>query len=94
MPPRVVPLVGSGLVDGYSRDEADRPDPIRTFLADHPIRHRCEWVVGSAAAASRREGVDMIAMGTRGHGLSGRALLGSVAQRVVSESGLPVLLIQ
>jgi nucleotide-binding universal stress UspA family protein len=99
LPARVAPMVGSGVVDDYYRDEADRVlDPIRSFLAQHPVRHRCEWVVGNASAeivaASRREGVDMIVMGTRGHGLIGRALLGSVAQRVVNESDMPVLLIQ
>jgi nucleotide-binding universal stress UspA family protein len=33
-------------------------------------------------------------MGTHGHGVLGRILMGSVAQRVVAESDLPVLLVR
>ncbi|UUZ78599.1 universal stress protein [Polaromonas sp. P1(28)-13] len=33
-------------------------------------------------------------MGTHGHGLLGRAIMGSVAQRVVTDSEIPVLLVK
>jgi len=36
----------------------------------------------------------MIVMGTHGHGLLGRALMGSVAQKVVAETDVPVLLVK
>jgi nucleotide-binding universal stress UspA family protein len=36
----------------------------------------------------------MIVMGTHGHGVFGRALMGSVAQSVVSECDIPVLLVK
>ena len=36
----------------------------------------------------------MIVMGTHGHGVIGRALMGSVAQNVVSECDMPVLLVK
>lgn len=38
--------------------------------------------------------VDQIAMGTRGMGAMGNMLLGSVAQRVVHQSSVPVLLVK
>ncbi|HZN46158.1 MAG TPA: universal stress protein [Ramlibacter sp.] len=36
----------------------------------------------------------MIMMGTHGHGILGRALLGSVAQNVITECDIPVLLVK
>jgi nucleotide-binding universal stress UspA family protein len=36
----------------------------------------------------------MIVMGTRGHGLLGRAVMGSVAQRVLIDAEVPVLLVK
>ena len=73
-------------------------DPIKLFLDRHPIRYRCDWVVGSPAAeiveATRREKAHMIVMGTHGHGLLGRVLMGSVAQGVLADCDVPVLLVK
>jgi nucleotide-binding universal stress UspA family protein len=55
-------------------------------------------VVGSPTAeilrAAKREKAHLIVMGTHGQGLLSRALIGSVAQRVVAESETPVLLVK
>ena len=40
------------------------------------------------------EKAHLIVMGTHGHGLLGRAVMGSVAQRVLTEAELPVLLVK
>ncbi len=99
LPPRVAPMVGSDVATDYHRDMANQVlDPIKQFLDRHPIRYRCEWKVGSPAteiiAAARREKAHLIVMGTHGHGLLGRVLLGSVAQRVVADCDVPVLLVK
>ena len=99
LPPSVALMVRSDVADSPHRDEADKVlDPIKLFLDRHPIRYRCEWVVGSPAAeiveTIRREKAHLIVMGTHGHGLLGRALMGSVAQGVLADCDVPVLLVK
>ena len=99
LPPSVALMTRSEAANDSHRDEANKVlDPIKLFLDRHPIRYRCEWVVGSPAAeiveATRREQAHMIVMGTHGHGLLGRIVMGSVAQRVVADCDVPVLLVK
>ncbi len=99
VPPRVRAMAGAGMVYEWQKDEAMAVlDPIGTFLKRHKIRHKCSWVVGSAGAQivrfAEKEKVHMLVMGTHGHGVLGRALLGSVSQRVVSDVSVPVLLVK
>ena len=72
--------------------------PIKKFLEEHDIKHRCLSVVGSVAkeivAAADNEGVHLILMGTHGRNAAASALMGSVAQRVVADSTVPVLLVK
>jgi nucleotide-binding universal stress UspA family protein len=44
--------------------------------------------------AAKKDKTQMIIMGTHGHGVLGRILMGSVAQRVVAQADIPVLLVQ
>jgi len=73
-------------------------DPIERFLKRHKMQFRASWVVGSPTkellSAAGREKAQLIVMGTHGYGLIGRALMGSVAQRVVADSEVPVLLVK
>jgi nucleotide-binding universal stress UspA family protein len=99
VPPRVKTMIGSASVNDYHRDEARKVlDPIERFLKRHAAPFRTHWVVGSAAQEvlrfARKEKAQMIVMGTHGHGLLGRALMGSVAQRVVADCDIPVLLVR
>ena len=72
--------------------------PIKIFLEKHSLRHRCLSVVGSVAKeiveAADNEGVHLILMGTHGRNAAVTALMGSVAQRVVANSTVPVLLVK
>jgi nucleotide-binding universal stress UspA family protein len=72
--------------------------PIEKFLDRHHLHYKARWLLGSAAheiiKACEKEGAHMIVMGTHGHGLLGRAMMGSVAQRVVTDSPVPVLLVR
>lgn len=58
-----------------------------------------EILVGRSAAeeilnAARMEQCDLIVIGSHGHGVVGRTLLGSVAQRVTRNSEIPVLVVK
>ena len=99
VPGRVKSLLGSAEVAAYHREEGDKVlDPIKKFLDKHGLKFRCESVVGHPVEeilkAAEKEKVHMVVMGTRGHGLFGRALLGSIAQRVVTDCNVPVLLVK
>lgn len=99
MPPRVKAMVGASTVASYQRDEAAKVlGPIERFLQ----RKDLTFSVGSAIGvpgeeivrAARKHKADLIVMGTHGHGIVGRALMGSVAQRVVTEADIPVMLVK
>lgn len=99
MLPRVAAMMSSAAVHDYQQEEAGKVlAPIEEFLKRHECRFSTKWVVGSPAAeivqAAHEEGDQLILMGTHGHGLVGRLLMGSVAQNVVSLSQIPVLLIK
>jgi nucleotide-binding universal stress UspA family protein len=99
VPPRVKSMLGASAVKEYHLEEARKVlDPIERFLKRHDVTFRTMWVVGSPTdeilATAKREKSQMIVMGTRGHGVIGRALMGSVAQRVVTDCEVPVLLVK
>jgi nucleotide-binding universal stress UspA family protein len=99
LPPHVKRVLGAAAVSEYARDEADKVlVPVKRFLDRHPVRYRTASVVGSPAdeivKAAKREEAHLIVMGTHGLGLVGRALMGSVAQRVITDSDIPVLLVK
>lgn len=99
LPPRVEGFVGHATVADYHRDEAAKVlAPIEEFVRRHGVACSTRWVVGrpahEIARAAREERAHMVVMGTHGHGMIGRALLGSVAQGVVAQADVPVLLVQ
>ena len=99
MPSRVKRMVGSAEVLAYQGEEAAKVlNPIKKFLDRHALKYRTAWVSGNPAEeivrATHREGAHMLVMGTHGHGLLGRALMGSIAQRVIADCDIPVLLVK
>lgn len=99
LPPRVRSAVGADVAKGYQTDEAEKVlAPIRKFMDKHDIKFRCEWAVGHAdeviLKTAKKSKAHMIVMGTHGHGMLGRALLGSVAQKVVTGADVPVMLVK
>ena len=99
VPSRVRAMLGSAEIAAYHREESDKVlNPIKKFLDKHTLNYRCVSVVGHPGdeilKAAEKQKSHLIVMGTRGHGLIGRALIGSIAQRVVSDCDVPVLLVK
>ena len=99
VPGRVKTLLGSAEVAAYHREEGDKVlDPIRKFLDKHALTYSCTSVVGhpfeEIIKAAAKEKPHLVVMGTHGHGLIGRLVMGSVAQRVVADCSTPVLLVK
>lgn len=70
--------------------EALAKNGITDYTVDQRHGHAAEEILKAAVAS----GAELIVMGTHGHGLFGRALMGSVATKVVSETDISVLLVQ
>jgi len=99
MPPRVKSMVGATAVQDYHREEAEKVlKPIEKFLQRHGIAYTTRWAVGNPGVeivkAAKKDKAQMIVMGTHGHGILGRAILGSVAQNVMTQIEIPVLLVK
>jgi len=99
LPPRVRAAVGRETVAAYYADESRKVlAPIERFLKKHALPFRSEWVLGQPAdeivRAARREKAALLVMGTHGRGLLGRALMGSVAQKVLADNKVPLLLVR
>lgn len=99
LPPRARAAVGSQIVkDYYSEESAKVLSPVERFLRRHDLSFKTLTLVGSPAQeillAATREKAQLIVMGTHGRGFLGRAVMGSVAQNVVSGATVPVLLVK
>ena len=100
LPGHVVRHLSKDVVtDYYAEESAKVLDPVKAFFAkleftgyriDARHGHAAEEILKSATAG----GAELIVMGTHGHGIFGRALMGSVATKVVSETDISVLLVQ
>lgn len=99
VPGRVKTMLGSAEVAAYHAEESQKVlAAIERFLKRHKIAFKTLAAVGSPTAeilrTAKREKAHMIVMGTHGHGILGRAVMGSVAQRVVTDADVPVLLVK
>jgi nucleotide-binding universal stress UspA family protein len=99
LPPGVKGFVGSATVASYHEEEAAKVlKPTEEHLRQRGVHFRSLWLVGNPAGeileTVKAQKIDLIVMGTHGMGLLRRAMMGSVAQRVVAECETPVLLVK
>lgn len=100
LPGNVKRHVSKDVIDSYYAEEAAKVlDPVKKHLADgglanFVVQERHGHAAEEIVAAAREDGADLIVMGTHGHGMFGRALMGSVASKVTAESPVSVLLVK
>lgn len=95
----VAAFVPAENIDAYHQERSEQAlAPVRTQLGTGGITPREHRIVGEPGTAiarlSQSEDCDLIVMGTRGLGMSGGALLGSVAQATTAHATVPVLLVK
>lgn len=99
VPPRAAAALDKSLIDGYYADEAERVfKPIRTFLSKQGLDIRYQFKVGHAAdtivSVAQKGKFDLVVMGSHGHGVLAKLVMGSVATKVIAHCSMPVLLIR
>jgi nucleotide-binding universal stress UspA family protein len=92
-------LFGDQTVDTYYKEEALKAlKPAEDILRAEGIAFESGYKVGDIAteihAYATLNKMDMIAMGSHGHGALQNLLMGSVATKVLAESHLPVLIVR
>jgi nucleotide-binding universal stress UspA family protein len=99
LPPLVSSYVERGVVEDYYRDEARKViEPVMAFAHQHgwtvevrtPVGRAADLIAETASAGR----YDMVVLGSHGHTPMASAVLGSVAQRVLAQCDVPVLVVQ
>lgn len=99
VPHRAAAFVGLETVKLYYADDARQVlDPVREFLQSHGVQAEYVYKVGHPAQEIARyaeeNGVDLVMMGSHGHGLLQNLVMGSVAAKVLAQCTVPLLLVR
>jgi len=99
VPPRAAAVIDKAVLKGYYAEEAEKVfKPVRSFLAKQAIPATFVSRIGAPAdiliQAAQPGAFDLILMGSHGHGSLGKLLLGSVTNKVIAQTKIPVLLIR
>ena len=90
--------VSKKAVEAYYREESQVALSVaETVLEKAGVKFSSTWVTGDAAQQIARyaksEGIDLIVTGTRGHGALAKIALGSVTNKLIALTKVPVLVI-
>ena len=94
----VTVAAGRDAVDRYYREESEAAlEVARKVLGEAGVPCKPVWMVGDVAteleAYARRHGIDLVVMGSHGHGALANVVLGSVATKCLAALSVPVLVI-
>jgi nucleotide-binding universal stress UspA family protein len=96
---RAAAVVGREAVDNYYREEAGAAlAPAENVLKQRGVAFKGGYVIGDIAQQlngyAKENGIDLIVMGTHGHGALKNLVMGSVATKVLALANVPVLLVK
>jgi nucleotide-binding universal stress UspA family protein len=91
-------IVGSDAINNYYREESRAAlEPAEKILGDKGIQYQASYAVGDIAeqvqAYVAEHGIEMIVMGSHGHGGLKSFVMGSVATKVLTRASVPVLIV-
>jgi nucleotide-binding universal stress UspA family protein len=96
--PGAAAQIGKAALERYQEEESCKALAIAEGELDKAgIAYKSHWTVGDVVHAigdfSRKNAIDVIVMGTRGHTGVAAVAMGSVTQKVIAASEVPVLLV-
>jgi len=97
--PGVTRVVGKKVVDDYHREVAEEALAVATEeLARAGLEFTTSWSVGNVAdeirACVKKQRIDLVVAGSRGHGALAGLALGSVATKLLATLDVPVLVVR
>ncbi len=92
-------VIGKEELEDYYKDEALAAlAPAKKLLDDAGVTFMSDYRVGDVAheiqAYAKQKQIDMIVMGSHGHGAFRNLVMGSVATKVLSSTTMPVLIVR
>lgn len=97
--PRAQAVVGKAAVLDFQREEAEAALAVATSqLEKEGLPFKSAWRVGDVATELelyvKGNGIDLVVMGSHGHGALGNLALGSVATKCVARLSVPVMIVR
>lgn len=98
-PGRARSFLGNDVVDNYYKEESEAAlAPSEKLLRKSEIPFRTGYKVGDIAneiqSYVKKNKIDMIVMGSHGHGAFSNLVMGSTASKVLASTSVPVLIVR
>lgn len=98
-PGRARAFLGGDAINNYYREDSEAAlASAEKLLKKQDIPFQSSWKVGDVAeeirAYAKKHKIDMIVMGSHGHGALQNLVMGSVATKVLAATNVPVLIVR